>query len=120
MLNGGNGRDRGTARLKRYHHWEKRCRLVQRWFAADIIFEEDGNFVLTRVWRDVLVSGNRADRFHYNLASGRSLAAFETLSTVSAEMVAGIDLSTIDATCLGDNQAFGAAQLASAGVMPIT
>jgi len=70
--------------------------------------------------RDVLVSGNRADRFHYNLASERSLAAFETLSTVSAEMVAGIDLSTIDATCLGDNQAFGAAQLASAGVMPIT
>jgi hypothetical protein len=37
----------GTARLKRYHHWEKRCRLAQRSFAADIIFEEDGNYVLT-------------------------------------------------------------------------
>jgi hypothetical protein len=50
MLSDGNGHDRGTARLKRYHHWEKRCRFVQRWFAADIIFEEDGNNVLTGVW----------------------------------------------------------------------
>ena len=66
----------GTARLKRYHHWEKRCRLAQRRFAADIIFEEDGNDVLTARGRNVLESGNRTDRFHYNLASERSLAAF--------------------------------------------
>ena len=77
-------------------------------------------YVLTGVWARRAGKREPRGQFHYNLASERSLAAFETLSTVSAEMVAGIDLSTIDATCLGDNQAFGAAQLASAGIIPIT
>lgn len=54
----------GTTGLKRYHHWEKRCCLAQRWFAADIIFEEDGNDVLTgRVGATCLKAGTARTDF---------------------------------------------------------